>query len=164
MRRIDVVAAVAILAAGCAGSGAAPGPRPGAATQQEHDTWRVISESPLAPGYGHKAVWTGEEMLVWGGSRRDKDTLVSESMRDGAAYNPRTDSWRGIPPAPAPGGGGYSVTWTGTEMVVWGDPDSARSTIRQSRRRLQSRHERLASNPGWAFARTLGSPRGVDRY
>jgi N-acetylneuraminic acid mutarotase len=127
VRRLVVVAVVALLAAGCAGSGDARDARP-QATQREPDTWRVISESPLGLGYGYKGVWSGKEMLVWGGSRLDKDTLVAESKRDGAAYNPRTDSWRKIPPAPIPGGGGYSVTWTGTEMVVWGDPDPGRST------------------------------------
>ena len=65
-------------------------------------------------------------MLVWGGSRLDPETLESVAMRDGAAYDPRSDTWRDIPDAPVPGGYGYSATWTGDEMIVWGDPDVGR--------------------------------------
>jgi hypothetical protein len=99
-----------------------------AAARHEADTWRVIARSPLAKGYGEQGVWTGEEMLVWGGSRLDPQTLLAEPMRDGAAYDPRSDSWRPIPPAPIKAGFGYSVTWTGEEMLVWGDPDDGRTT------------------------------------
>lgn len=67
-------------------------------------------------------------MIVWGGSHLDKETLSTKPTRDGAAYNPRNDSWRKIPRAPISGGHGYSVTWTGEEMLVWGDPDRGRST------------------------------------
>jgi N-acetylneuraminic acid mutarotase len=61
-------------------------------------------------------------MLVWGGSRYNNKTFRSIRVRDGAAYNPNTDSWRTIPDAPIVGGYWYSIVWTGTEMIVWGDP------------------------------------------
>jgi N-acetylneuraminic acid mutarotase len=87
-----------------------------------------MSESPLAPGYGHRGIWTGKEVIIWGGSRLDEKTLIAEPMRDGAAYNPDKDSWRRIPEAPVKAGHGYSMTWTGDEMLVWGDPDRGRAT------------------------------------
>lgn len=36
---------------------------------------------------GHKAFWTGSEMIVWGG------TINSSPTRSGGWYNPTTDSW-----------------------------------------------------------------------
>ena len=67
-------------------------------------------------------------MIVWGGTALDPETLTSESVRRGAAYNPKKDSWRRIPPAPIRPFGGYSITWTDEEMVVWGDPDYGEDT------------------------------------
>jgi N-acetylneuraminic acid mutarotase len=99
-----------------------PGPK------HRPDTWRVIAQSPLKAGYGYKAVWSGKEMLVWGGGYSDPETLRHVAQRGGAAYNPRKDRWRVLPKAPIAGGSGYSVTWAGDEMIVWGDPDRGRST------------------------------------
>lgn len=45
--------------------------------------WRAIARSPLAGRFGHVAVWTGERMLVWGGSGRGR-----RSLGDGASYDP----------------------------------------------------------------------------
>lgn len=126
MKRALIVL-VGIIVGGCSGPDGSAGAS-GNAPPGEPDSWRVITESPLTPGYGHDGVWTGKEMIVWGGSRLDPDTLVTTPMRDGAAYNPRTDSWRRISPAPIKGGPGYSVLWTGEEMLVWGDPDRGRAT------------------------------------
>jgi hypothetical protein len=88
----------------------------------EPDSWRVLAEAPLAPRSGHVAVWTGREMIVWGGSARSDSSVSAEfvSAHDGAAYDPVADSWREISRAPIPGRVGYSAVWTGEEMIVWG--------------------------------------------
>ncbi len=70
--------------------------RDGAAYDPEKGFWRRIAEAPM-PGYAHTAVWTGQELIVWGGS----DDHESEGMKgcvtsfiaDGAAYDPERDSW-----------------------------------------------------------------------
>lgn len=63
---------------------------------------------------GHTAVWTGTEMIVWGG-----DT-------NGGRYNPATDTWGNISSDNAPYESYYLHTaiWTGTEMIVWGGEGS----------------------------------------
>jgi N-acetylneuraminic acid mutarotase len=78
------------------------------------DTWTAtsITNVPEARWF-HKAVWTGTEMIVWGGS--NDNGLLST----GGRYNPSTDSWAATITANAPTGGGTAV-WTGTEMIVWG--------------------------------------------
>lgn len=65
---------------------------------------------------GHGVVWTGSEMIVWGGFNN------SATLNTGARYNPATDSWMPISSIDAPiiSGDRPSVVWTGTEMIVWG--------------------------------------------
>ncbi|MDO8505714.1 MAG: MopE-related protein [bacterium] len=61
------------------------------------------------------AVWTGSEMIVWGGWNE------SSSLGDGARYDPLRDEWTPVATEGAPSArSGNSVIWTGTEMIVWG--------------------------------------------
>ena len=60
------------------------------------------------------AVWTGSEMIVWGGY---SDLTVG----DGARYDPATDSWTRLSSIDAPQARAYhTAVWTGSEMIVWG--------------------------------------------
>ena len=86
----------------------------GAAYDPRTDSWTPISDSPLATVAGHEAVWTGQVMLVWGGS-------VGElPVAEGAAYDPSSDRWRKLPPAPLDARFDHSAVWTGDRMIVWG--------------------------------------------
>ena len=81
------------------------------------DTWTTMStlNAPSARG-GHTAVWTGSEMIVWGGGW----------LNSGGRYNPSTDSWIATSMANAPAArSNHSGVWTGTEMIVWGGRDNA---------------------------------------
>ena len=128
MRKAFVAAlAIAALAVGCARVGEERLSPVAETRPTKPNTWRVMADSPIRPGYGHKGVWTGTEVLIWGGAAFDMETGESDMERGGAAYDPLSDSWREIPPAPIPGGYGYSLTWTGSEMLVWGDPNNGRS-------------------------------------
>jgi hypothetical protein len=62
----------------------------------------------------HSAVWTGTDMIVWGGD----DGALSGS---GGRYNPVADAWGAVTTngAPLPRQHHTSV-WTGSEMLVWG--------------------------------------------
>ncbi|MBI2168652.1 MAG: hypothetical protein HYU28_04000 [Actinobacteria bacterium] len=76
--------------------------------------WTLVAPSPLSPRFGHSAVFTGAEFLVWGGANGD------DGFADGAAYDPTTDTWRTIAPAPIQPRQDHVAVWTGTEMIVWG--------------------------------------------
>ena len=76
--------------------------------------FRSIPPGPLAGRYAHSAVWTGDEMIVWGG-RHGRRPLAN-----GAAYDPRTRRWRRIAAGPLSARGDHTALWTGREMVVWG--------------------------------------------
>ncbi len=75
-------------------------------------TWRPITEGVIGTRVGHTAVWTGDEVLVWGGDSGTDDV--------GAAYDPSSDSWRLMRPPPIQPRTGQVATWTGHEMLVWG--------------------------------------------
>jgi hypothetical protein len=92
------------------------GLRNGAAFDPLARTWRKVSDEPLESGAGRTAVWTGDEMLVWGGES-GKDHRRPDN---GAAYDPETDRWRELPRSPHWSLGNHSAIWTGREMIVWG--------------------------------------------
>ena len=65
----------------------------------------------------HTAVWTGSEMIVWGGF----NTSPPYFLNTGGRYNPATDSWTATSAANAPTGRDFhAIVWSGTEMIVWG--------------------------------------------
>jgi N-acetylneuraminic acid mutarotase len=81
------------------------------------DTWTptTIVNAPI-PRRGHSAVWTGNEMIVWGGL--DQGFAV---LNSGGRYNPATDSWTATSIAGVPDARWLdSAVWTGIEMIVWG--------------------------------------------
>jgi N-acetylneuraminic acid mutarotase len=66
----------------------------------------------------HTAVWTGTEMVVWGGILTNQSP---SSLGDGGRYDRATDSWRGVSATGAPAGRhNHAAAWTGTEMLIWG--------------------------------------------
>jgi N-acetylneuraminic acid mutarotase len=79
---------------------------------QSDDRW-VHHSSGAAPAgrNGHSAIWTGTEMIIWGG----------DSFADGGRYNPITDTWTTLSTNNAPAGrSSHTALWTGTEMIIWG--------------------------------------------
>jgi N-acetylneuraminic acid mutarotase len=82
------------------------------------DTW-VATNTTNAPGSRdyHTAVWTGSEMIVWGGL----GGLFHNPLNTGGKYNPRTDTWIATSTTNAPTGRRlHTAVWTGSEMIVWG--------------------------------------------
>jgi N-acetylneuraminic acid mutarotase len=80
------------------------------------DSWAAASttNAPSARDY-HSAVWSGSEMIVWGGRN------FNSNFNTGGRYNPSTDSWVATSTTNAPSARGYhTAVWTGSEMIVWG--------------------------------------------
>jgi hypothetical protein len=81
--------------------------------------WQRLPAAPIPAGlYEFAGVWTGRELLVHG--------AVHDRGRPhaaGAAYDPSTNTWRKLPPAPGPAEvmeGGYTAVWAGTELLGGG--------------------------------------------
>ncbi len=83
--------------------------------------WLPMPAAPLGARSQAASVWTGSELLVWGGADYRTD-YPYDGYADGAVFDPATDRWRMLPPAPIDGRQPLAV-WTGEEMIVWGSTD-----------------------------------------
>jgi N-acetylneuraminic acid mutarotase len=90
-------------------------PAPVAAPQAAcaENSWQngILDDVP-DPRSGHTAVWTGTEMLLWGGEGANST---------GYRYDPTTNTWTtmsvvGAPPSRL----AHTAVWTGTHMLIWG--------------------------------------------
>ena len=76
-----------------------------------------LAATELTGRSGAASVWTGRELLVWGGSSRGPGPETY--FADGAALDPVANRWRRLPDAPIGARRNPAAVWTGTEMVVW---------------------------------------------
>ena len=104
-----------------------------AAYEPRRHTWRRLASLPADR---YHAVWTGKEVVAWGGDAFAYDgswrrlprppvaepafvawtgrELIGWGPSGGAAYRPATRRWRRLPAAPFLG----SAAWTGRELIV----------------------------------------------
>jgi N-acetylneuraminic acid mutarotase len=93
-------------------------PQPAAAAASD-DTWRPTTAA-LSARENHTAVWTGSEMIVWGGFYNPSN-FTDYAVTVAGRYNPATDSWTLTSTTGAPAWRErHTAVWTGTEMIVWG--------------------------------------------
>src|SRR5207248_601814 len=71
---------------------------------------------------GFTAVWTGSEVIVWGGHVYG----LGGGMRGtGSRYDPLSDTWSDVSTAGAPDPRWrHTAVWTGSRMIVWGGDDA----------------------------------------
>ena len=97
----------------------------GARYNPETDTWAPLNTlgAPKARS-STQAVWTGKEMLLWGGVNDTGTSGVTDPERyvgTGAGYNPVTDNWTEIPTrSTPPPRAGLAAVWTGEGLLVFG--------------------------------------------
>lgn len=80
------------------------------------DSWTPITSvgAPSARG-GSSVVWTGRQVLLWGG-RNSQDY-----PGDGGRFDPGANAWHPVATAGAPPAtSGHAACWTGDAMIVWG--------------------------------------------
>lgn len=81
--------------------------------------WSPVTTAGAVARAWHRAVWTGSEMIVVGGS-------AAVPAGFGERYDPLGDVWRPLPADGAPSPRyGHSATWTGSQLIVWGGEDGA---------------------------------------
>ena len=129
--KVAVLVTLALMIAGCGGSEPPDPPEhgsPGRAhaappeTVSSEERWAGLPRgwSRLAPlpfwRRSPAAVWTGHELLVWGG---DAPSDVVHHA-GGAAFDREARRWRLIPAAPIDGRSQAAAVWSGSEMLVWG--------------------------------------------
>jgi cellulose/xylan binding protein with CBM9 domain/fibronectin type III domain protein/galactose oxidase-like protein len=100
----------------------------GARYNPANNTWTLVNSvgapsSRTAPS----ALWTGTEMLIWGGRYLPDYTILNT----GARYNPANNTWTPMTTVNAPQARLYHAgVWTGSEMIIWGGHiDSAGTAV-----------------------------------
>ncbi len=131
------------------------------------DTWSPISTAGAPEARDeHSAVWTGTEMIIWGGEDKQNNELST-----GGRYDPRTDTWKPISTVGAPHRRGeHSAVWTGEEMIVWGGwnvhpEDTVGFPIDDcSYNRLDTGARYDPRTDTWREMSTHGAPEGRSRH
>jgi N-acetylneuraminic acid mutarotase len=81
------------------------------------DTWTRTSTKGAPRGRtGQTTIWTGTQMVIWGGSQ-----YIDHVYPTGGRYDPAADTWKLTSLVGAAGARtGHSAVWTGSTMIVWG--------------------------------------------
>jgi hypothetical protein len=117
------------------------------------DAWEPTSTGTQSRT-GHTAIWTGDEMVVWGGY---SGGFNGSHLNTGARYNPSTDSWMPTSVLSAPEErGAHAAVWTGAEMIIWGGYDG------QASRFLNSGGRYNPQSDVWTLTNVANAPSPVE--
>jgi hypothetical protein len=84
----------------------------------------LLDAPGLGPRYLHTAVWTGTEMIIWGGQT---DTSTSSVVDTGGRLG---ETWTTVSTSGAPTArANHTAVWTGTEMIVFGGSDDTGAAL-----------------------------------
>lgn len=83
--------------------------------------WVRLAEPPIADRWPAAKVWTGSEIIVFGGERLGG----GGAFTDGAVYNIERNEWRLMAQTLITIGTEPGWVWTGNELIVWDAPDTA---------------------------------------
>jgi N-acetylneuraminic acid mutarotase len=92
------------------------------------NTWRTLPSSGLTPRQGAVTIWTGHQLVVWGGLNFD----FTYAYPDGARLDPLTGTWQRLPAAPVPARGFAGAAWSGRDVLLWGGQTVTSVEIRAS--------------------------------
>ncbi len=100
---------------------------------------------------GATAVWTGSEMIVWGGYDG------TNWLGSGGAYDPVLDVWSPVSSVAAPTPrGNHTAVWTGARMLVWGGYDGT------NRLDTGGSYDPVADQ--WTPTSVVAAPSGRERH
>ena len=95
--------------------------------QTPRPTWTEVAPFPLLARYEQSSVFTGREVIVWGGrgnavsgTTPATPKIPPDAFGDGAAYDVSSNSWGVLPAAPIDSRYGAVAAWTGKEMILTG--------------------------------------------
>jgi hypothetical protein len=76
--------------------------------------WSVVADHPVAGRVFPIVVWTGSEVVVWGGEKPSEGAWHA----DGAAFDPITGTWRKLADSPLAPRSEHVAVWTGVEVII----------------------------------------------
>lgn len=187
MRRpIGVALLTTVLLAACGTAPATPAREPAPSGAEEvrvvdvpvaAGAWEELPTGPLSPRGGTQALWTGSEVLLWGGQAVDPDAepcpptasclapSAGPEAEEVAAYDPSSRTWRTLTGTPP--GYGYPVWARGraVDQSTAYDPTTGVSTVHPSNSLLVYAQAQVIGSDlvvaGWDYA--LGELQGVGQ-
>ena len=97
-------------------------------------------------------MWTGEELVFWGGSLG-----IAGDTNSGARYRPETDTWTPMSTSGAPSPREkHTAVWTGERVLFWGGHDGDYE--------LDTGGSYDPSTDTWTPLSTSAAPEGRDRH
>jgi hypothetical protein len=112
---MSIAAALATTSsAACPGAPPGCGEGPGKPADLATGTWSVLPSGPLRGRDGEATVWTGTQLIVWGGANE------TSALANGASFQPTTSQWALMPQGPLSARSDAAAVWTGREAVFWG--------------------------------------------
>ncbi len=89
----------------------------GARYNPQADVWNPVSNpESIAPRMEHSALWTGAEMIVWGGM----DAVANSVLSDGARFLPASNTWMPIAATGPTGRTAHTAVWAADRMLIFG--------------------------------------------
>jgi len=118
-----------------------------------NDSWNPVSSLNAPQGrISAHGVWTGEEVLIWGGlsSPRLNMEASRHSPKGVWLYNPTSQRWRALPPTDSEPRyrGDERPVWTGSNMIIWKSREQDSSWFYNP---AENKWSRLAAPSGFAF-------------
>ena len=113
-------------------------------------TWRLISTAGAPAGtVNNPAVWTGSEMIVWGGMTCGTSSCA---VNTGGRYDPVADTWSLIPTSGAPvARNSHMGVWTGSLAIMFGGHDTSGGSLASG-----GRYDPVADT--WSSTSGTGAP------
>ena len=105
-------------------SGATTPLNTGSIYRRSNNTWAPLPTAGVPDArLQHSVVWTGSDMIVWGGTTSSSAFVYTNT---GGRYSPVNNTWTqtGTTGAPASRVNPLAA-WTGTEMIIWGGSNGA---------------------------------------
>lgn len=101
------------------------------------DSWTPTSttNTPSARS-DHTAVWTGSQLVVWGGISDIDMGKPRAYFNSGGRYDPASDNWTPTSVLGTPGGVlcCHTAVWTGNFMIVWGGLGETETSVNSGAR------------------------------
>lgn len=115
------------------------------------DAWEALPTTSFVFGgrKDHSAVWTGTDKIIFGGYGSNAMTMMDSYLNDGGEYDPILQSWAAVKDGQPSPRSRHGVSWTGTEMIIWGGEDA---------NSLLNTGARYTPKNSWIIMTTDGAP------
>ncbi|HTT92003.1 MAG TPA: hypothetical protein VMF65_20780, partial [Acidimicrobiales bacterium] len=107
----------------CAGSPPGCDQGAGSAADLAGGSWSKMRPAPLSPRSFATVVWTGSQLVVWGGATSIGDSQVP--VANGAVWDEATGAWHAIAPSPLSPREGAAGVWDGRDVFIWGGDNAS---------------------------------------